>query len=73
MSPNNAVRYVVRRSVVARGDPQTVLAAELVMEVFDLPRMIIEGPVPKTPLVVPLGSTCSVANSGVVAAAGDVS
>lgn len=57
---NQAGRYATNLivmkegDIIAQGDPATVLTAELVEAVFELPCMIIEDPVSKTPLIVPL-------------------
>lgn len=42
-------------AVVAQGRPEEIITAELVEEVFGLRCLIIEDPVSRTPLVVPLG------------------
>ncbi|WP_431247829.1 ABC transporter ATP-binding protein [Leifsonia xyli] len=42
-------------SVVAAGDPATVVTADLVREVFGVESMVADDPVTGTPLVVPLG------------------
>jgi len=39
--------------VVAQGDPQEIVTAELVAEVFGLPCQIIPDPETGTPMVVP--------------------
>ncbi|WP_110207166.1 ABC transporter ATP-binding protein [Nocardioides daejeonensis] len=60
---NLAFRYadhlVVMRdgAVVATGDPRTVVTAELVEEVYDLPCRVITDPLSGTPLVLPLAGT----------------
>lgn len=58
---NHAARYATHLvamkdgQVVAEGAPGDIVTAELVEEVFGLPCTIIEDPVSKTPLVIPLG------------------
>jgi len=58
---NHACRYATHLiamkdgAVVAQGRPEEIITAELVEEVFGLRCMIIEDPVSKTPLVIPLG------------------
>jgi iron complex transport system ATP-binding protein len=42
-------------SIVASGDPGTVVTADLVREVFGVESVIVSDPVTATPLVVPLG------------------
>ncbi len=41
--------------VVAQGNPMTVVTAELVADVFDLACQVIDDPVSRTPLVIPIG------------------
>jgi iron complex transport system ATP-binding protein len=57
---NQACRYadhlIAMRSgqVYAQGNPQTVLNADLVRQVFDLESRIITDPVSQTPLCIPI-------------------
>jgi iron complex transport system ATP-binding protein len=56
---NQACRYATHLiamkdgAVVAQGDPQEIVTAELVAEVFGLPCQIIPDPETGTPMVVP--------------------
>lgn len=58
---NHAARYADNiiamkdGQVIAQGDPREIITAKLVEEVFGLKCIIIEDPIAKTPLVVPLG------------------
>jgi ABC-type cobalamin/Fe3+-siderophores transport system ATPase subunit len=66
---NHASRYadhiiaMKAGSVVAQGDPRSIVTAELIEEVFGLPCRIIDDPETHTPLVIP--------RSGFAAATGD--
>ncbi len=58
---NHAARYATHLiamkdgHIVAQGRPGDIVTEQLVEEVFDLPCKIIEDPVTKTPLIVPIG------------------
>ncbi|MDQ1082775.1 MULTISPECIES: ABC transporter ATP-binding protein [Microbacterium] len=58
---NHAARYATHLvamrdgAIVAQGDPRTIITAELVDAVYDLPCRVITDPVSGTPLVLPLG------------------
>ncbi len=58
---NHAARYATHLvamrdgAIVAQGDPQEIITAELVEAVYDLPCRVITDPVSGTPLVLPLG------------------
>jgi iron complex transport system ATP-binding protein len=58
---NHAARYATHLvamrdgAIVAQGDPQEIITAELVESVYDLPCRVITDPVSGTPLVLPLG------------------
>lgn len=58
---NQAARYsghlIAMRegAIVAQGDPATVVTAELVEHVFDLPCRVAPDPVSGTPMVIPVG------------------
>ncbi|MBK1674591.1 Fe(3+)-dicitrate ABC transporter ATP-binding protein [Ectothiorhodospira shaposhnikovii] len=58
---NQACRYadylivMANGSIVAQGDPVTLMTVELVSEVFGLDSVIIEDPVSQTPLMIPRG------------------
>jgi len=41
--------------LLAEGSPKTIVTSELIKETFDLDSMVIEDPVSKTPLIVPVG------------------
>ncbi|KYG89727.1 ABC transporter ATP-binding protein [Metasolibacillus sp. FSL H7-0170] len=41
--------------LLAEGAPQSIITSELIKETFDLDSMVIEDPVSKTPLIVPVG------------------
>lgn len=51
-----ATRLVVMRAgeIVAQGAPAEIVTAELIERVYDLPCTIIEDPVSRTPMVIPL-------------------
>lgn len=58
---NHAARYANHMiamkdgQVVAQGDPREIVTEELIENVFDLKCTIIEDPIARTPLIVPLG------------------
>lgn len=58
---NHAARYATHLvamrdgAIVAQGDPQEIITAELVEAVYDLPCRVITDPVSGAPLVLPLG------------------
>ncbi|WP_045020875.1 ABC transporter ATP-binding protein [Rhizobium nepotum] len=58
---NHACRYATRLivmkdgAVIAEGPPNTIVTAQLVQDVFDLPCIVIPDPVCGTPMVVPKG------------------
>jgi iron complex transport system ATP-binding protein len=58
---NHAARYATHLvamrdgAIVAQGDPQQIITADLVEAVYDLPCRVITDPVSGTPLVLPLG------------------
>ena len=58
---NHACRYahhlVAMRggAIVAEGPPDQIVTPELVTDVFGMPCQVIEDPVSRTPLVVPVG------------------
>ncbi|AZH83743.1 ABC transporter ATP-binding protein [Plantibacter sp. PA-3-X8] len=58
---NHAARYATHLvamrdgAIVAQGDPQEIITADLVEAVYDLPCQVITDPVSGTPLVLPLG------------------
>ena len=63
---NHAARYATHMiamkegQIIAEGDPREIVTAQLVEEVFGLKCVIIEDPISRTPLVVPLGKDRSV-------------
>jgi iron complex transport system ATP-binding protein len=67
---NHACRYahhlVAMRggSIVAEGAPDHIVTPDLVTEVFGMPCRVIEDPVSRTPLVVPVGRHLHVAAEG---------
>lgn len=58
---NHAARYANHMiamkdgQVVAQGDPREIVTEELIENVFDLKCTIIEDPIARTPLIIPLG------------------
>ena len=64
---NHACRYahhlVAMRdgAIVAEGSPDRIVTPELVTDVFGMPCRVIDDPVSRTPLVVPVGRHLHVA------------
>ncbi|MES5047506.1 ABC transporter ATP-binding protein [Rhizobium nepotum] len=58
---NHACRYATRLivmkdgAVIAEGPPNTIVTAQLVQDVFDLPCIVVPDPICGTPMVVPKG------------------
>lgn len=63
---NHAARYANHiiamkdGQIIAQGDPQKIMTEQLIDEVFGLKCVIIEDPISRTPLVVPLGKDRSI-------------